>query len=203
MSTRNQEQNHTAVRIGVLCYQGDFREHAATLEAIGVEPVMVNREEHLEGIAGLILPGGESTVIGKLLVHFGLDKAIRSSCEQGMAVMGTCAGLILMAKDIEASDQPRLGLMDITASRNAFGRQLQSFETDMSIAALGPEPVRAIFIRAPYISRVGPDVETLAEFNGRVVLARQGRLLAAAFHPELLGETRLHSYFVRIAAGDA
>ncbi len=180
-----------------------MREHIATLECLNVHPVLVRKVDHLDGLAGLVLPGGESTTIGDLLRHFGLDQAIQARYNEGMAVFGTCAGLILMAKDIENSAQARLGLMDITAARNAFGRQIQSFEATIPIPALGDAPVRAIFIRAPYISRVGESVEVLASFNGRVVLARQGRLLAAAFHPELVGETRLHKYFVDIASGKA
>ena len=187
-------------RIGVLAYQGDVREHVATLEAIGVEAVRANKAEHLDGLAGLIIPGGESTTMGKLLTIFGLDEEIRARHRHGMAVFGTCAGLILMAKRIENSEQARLGVMDITAARNAFGRQIQSFETDIEAPAISPEPMRGVFIRAPYISDVGEGVEVLARFNDRIVLARQGRLLAAAFHPELIGETRLHRYFVDIAA---
>ncbi len=187
--------------IGVLSYQGDVREHLAAVEAAGARAVPVNRPEQLRELAGLIIPGGESTTIGKLMTHFGMDQAIRECYEQGMALFGTCAGLILMAREIEGSDQPRLGLMDITARRNAFGRQVQSFETDLDVPDLGGGPLRAVFIRAPYISAVGAGVRVMASFNERIVLARQDRLLAAAFHPELVGETRLHRYFLDIATG--
>ncbi len=187
--------------IGVLSYQGDVREHLAAASAAGARAVPVKHPEQLEGLAGLIIPGGESTTIGKLMTRFGMDRAIRERCEQGMALFGTCAGLILMARDIEGSEQPRLGLMDITARRNAFGRQVQSFETDLEVPELGGGPLRAVFIRAPYISAAGEGVNVMASFNDRIVLARQGRLLAAAFHPELVGETRLHRYFLDIATG--
>jgi 5'-phosphate synthase pdxT subunit len=187
--------------IGVLSYQGDVREHLAAVEAAGARAVPVKLPGQLAGLAGLIIPGGESTTIGKLMTHFGMDRAIRERYEQGMALFGTCAGLILMAREIEGSEQPRLGLMDITARRNAFGRQVQSFETDLEVPDLGGGPLRAVFIRAPYISSAGEGVHVMASFNDRIVLARQGRLLAAAFHPELVGETRLHHYFLDIATG--
>lgn len=161
----------------------------------------MNRAEHLEGLSGLVIPGGESTTIGLLLKEFRLDEAIRQAYAEGLAVMGTCAGLILLAKDIEASDQPRLGLMDITVKRNAFGRQVQSFEADLEIPELGEEMVRGVFIRAPYISKAGPGVRVMCSFRDKIVLARQGRLIGAAFHPELIGETRLHRYFVELASG--
>lgn len=161
----------------------------------------MKRAEHLEGLSGLIIPGGESTTIGLLLKEFKLDEAIREAHTDGMAIMGTCAGLILLAKTIESSDQPRLGLMDITVKRNAFGRQVQSFEADLEIPELGADTVRGVFIRAPYISEVGSGVHVMCSFRDKIVLARQGRLVGAAFHPELIGETRLHRYFVELASG--
>lgn len=187
----------------MLDFQGDVREHVAVLDALKTPSVRVKREEQLETVAGLIIPGGESTTIGNLLRHYGMDEAIRRRHAEGMAVFGTCAGLILMAREIQGSQQPRLGLMDITAARNAFGRQIQSFETDLSVPTLGEAPLRAVFIRAPYVSRVGEGVETLATFRNRIVLVRQGNLLAAAFHPELVGETRAHRLFVDIVRGRA
>lgn len=180
-----------------------MREHLAILEALKVPAARVKRPEELANLQGLILPGGESTTIGNLMKYYGIDEAIRQRHREGMAVFGTCAGLILMAREIAGSSQPRLGLMDITAARNAFGRQIQSFETDLPVPALGREPLRAVFIRAPYIAEAGHSVETLASFNGRVVFARQGKLLAAAFHPELAGETRAHRFFLDVALGRA
>jgi len=203
LSSQEIAEIQNAPKIGVLAYQGDVQEHVAVLESLGVRAVRVKIAEHLDGLAGLIIPGGESTTIGNLLRHFDLDTAIKHRYDEGLAVMGTCAGLILMATDIDGSEQPRLGLMDITASRNAFGRQVQSFETPLDVPALGGEAIRSVFIRAPYISRMGEGVESLATFDGKVVLARQGRLLAVAFHPELVGETRVHQHFIDIALGRA
>ena len=188
-------------KIGVLALQGAFLEHRQMLERCGVESGEVRTVEHLDGIDGLILPGGESTTIGKLMHRFGLDEAISRRVREGMPLFGTCAGLILMATDIEESDQRRLGLMEITARRNAFGRQVDSFECNLDVAGLGPEPVRAVFIRAPYISRVGKGVEVLAVAEGKIVLARQGHLLAGAFHPELTADTRIHRLFLDMVAG--
>lgn len=184
------------MRIGVLSLQGNVREHVATLQALGVSPEKINKPEQLEGLDGLVLPGGESTTIGKLMVNFGLLDRIKERHSQGMGLFGTCAGLILLARDIENSSQPRLGLMDITAARNAFGRQIHSFEALLPVSGLEPDPVRAVFIRAPYISHAADGVERLATFQDRLVLARQGRVLAAAFHPELVGETRIHRMFL-------
>ena len=200
MSVQEGNQTDNAPRIGVLAYQGDVREHVATLREAGAEPVEVLQPEQLQDLAGLVLPGGESTTIGKLMARFGMDKAIHEAYDRGMAVFGTCAGLILLAKDIENSDQLRLGLMDITAARNAFGRQVQSFESGIDVPLLGEPPGRGVFIRAPYVKRVGDGVEVLARFRDRVVLVRQGRLLAGAFHPELIGDARLHRFFVEMAA---
>ncbi len=188
-------------KIGVLALQGAFLEHRQMLERCGVESGEVRTVEHLDGIDGLILPGGESTTIGKLMHRYGLDEAISRRVREGMPLFGTCAGLILMATDIEESDQRRLGLMEITARRNAFGRQVDSFECNLDVAGLGPEPVRAVFIRAPYISRVGKGVEVLAVAEGKIVLARQGHLLAGAFHPELTADTRIHRLFLDMVAG--
>ncbi|MDA8210818.1 MAG: pyridoxal 5'-phosphate synthase glutaminase subunit PdxT [Clostridia bacterium] len=186
------------MKIGVLAMQGAFREHGKALESCGCGPVEVRKAEHLEGLAGLILPGGESTAIGKLLVDFGLLDKIQALGRKGFPIFGTCAGLILLAKDIVGSNQPRLGLMDITAKRNAYGRQVDSFEIDLPVPEIGDNPIRAVFIRAPYIEKVGPEVKVLASFQEKVILARQGNLLAAAFHPELTEDFRLHKYFVNM-----
>jgi 5'-phosphate synthase pdxT subunit len=173
------------LRIGVLAVQGNFREHAAVLRRLGAEPVEVRLPEHLEGLDGLILPGGESTAIGRLMTLYGLDEALRSF---DAPVFGTCAGMIVLDRD-------HLGLVDIQVRRNAFGRQVHSFEADLDIGH-GDEPVRAVFIRAPWIEAAGDDVEVLAEVDGHPVLARQGRNLVAAFHPELTDDTRIHELFL-------
>ena len=175
------------LRIGVLAVQGNFREHAAVLRRLGAEPVEVRLPEHLDGLDGLIIPGGESTSIGRLMRLYGLDEAVR---EFGGPIFGTCAGMILL-------DRNHLGLGDYATRRNAFGRQVKSFEADIGIGH-GDEPVRAVFIRAPWIEDAGPDVEILAEHDGHPVLARQGRYLVAAFHPELTDDTRVHERFLRL-----
>jgi pyridoxal 5'-phosphate synthase pdxT subunit len=173
------------LRIGVLAVQGNFREHAAVLRRLGAEPVEVRLPEHLQGLDGLILPGGESTAITRLMELYGLDEALR---EFEAPIFGTCAGMIVL-------DREHLGLADISTRRNAFGRQVHSFEADLDIGH-GDEPVRAVFIRAPWIEDAGPGVEVLAEVDGHPVLARQGRILVAAFHPELTDDTRIHELFL-------
>jgi len=188
------------VRIGVLALQGDVREHRHSLAGVGVETREVRIPAHLEGVDGLVMPGGESTTLGKLLAKSGLDEAIAAFAGEGGAVFGTCAGLILMAQSINGSEQPRLGLMDVEVDRNAYGRQVESFEAGLEIAALGEQMFQGVFIRAPQIASVGREVEVLAQFGGRPVLVRQGRLLGAAFHPELTDDLRLHRYFVSLMA---
>jgi pyridoxal 5'-phosphate synthase pdxT subunit len=173
------------LRIGVLAVQGNFREHAAVLRRLGAEPVEVRLPGELEGLDGLIIPGGESTAITRLMRLYGLDEALRGF---GGPIFGTCAGMIVL-------DREHLGLADIRAARNAFGRQVHSFEADLDIGH-GDEPVRAVFIRAPWIEDAGPDVEILAEVDGHPVLARDGRILVAAFHPELTDDTRIHELFL-------
>jgi pyridoxal 5'-phosphate synthase pdxT subunit len=173
------------LRIGVLAVQGNFREHAAVLRSLGAEPVEVRLPAQLEGLDGLILPGGESTAITRLMHLYGIDEALRSF--EG-PIFGTCAGMIVL-------DREHLGLADIRVERNAFGRQVKSFEADIDIGH-GDEPVRAVFIRAPWIADAGPDVEVLAEVDGHPVLARQGRILVASFHPELTDDTRIHELFL-------
>jgi 5'-phosphate synthase pdxT subunit len=186
------------MKIGVLAMQGAFREHIASLAALGVEGVEIRRERQLEGIDGLIIPGGESTTIGKLMVDFNLLEPIRELAAAGMPLFGTCAGMVLLARDIIGSDQPRLGLMHVSVQRNAFGRQVDSFEVDLEIPVLGEEPFHAVFIRAPYLERVEPPAESLATFMGKTVMARQGNLLATAFHPELTNDLRIHRYFLEM-----
>lgn len=189
------------MNIGVLALQGAFREHCRMLECCGVQATEVRTPADLEPIAGLVIPGGESTTIGKLMVRWDLLAKIRDRAERGMGIYGTCAGMILLAQEIVDSDQPRLGLMDITVRRNAFGRQRESFEADLAVAEFGPEPLRAVFIRAPYIESAGPAVRVLAEIGGKIVIARQGLLLATAFHPELTDCDRVHRYFIKMLAG--
>jgi 5'-phosphate synthase pdxT subunit len=193
--------------IGVLAVQGDFAEHAEMLRR--ADPDVVVREVRtltdLRGLDGLIVPGGESTTIGKLLVAYRLEEPIRHAAQNGMPVWGTCAGMILLARDIVGGEpDARIGLMDLTVQRNAFGRQVDSFEVDLTFRGL-ERPIHAVFIRAPLVQRVGPEAEPLAVLDdGRVVAARQGNLLATAFHPELTPDTRLHAMFIdtcRTAAG--
>ncbi len=184
------------VKIGVLAIQGDVIEHRAILRGLGVEQTEVRVPEDLAGVGGLILPGGESTTIGKLMVRYGLDRAIPDAVKQGMAVYGTCAGMILMARQASGGEPPLLRLMDIAVARNAYGRQVDSFETDLEVPVLGPPPLHAVFIRAPVVEDVGRGVEVLASLDGRPVLARQGRLLVSSFHPELAPDERVHRYFL-------
>ncbi|MGZ4383345.1 MAG: pyridoxal 5'-phosphate synthase glutaminase subunit PdxT [Gaiellaceae bacterium] len=182
------------LRIGVLAVQGNFREHLAMLRRLGADAVEVRKPGQLEGLDGLIIPGGESTAIGKLIELYGLETAIRGF--EG-PLFGTCAGMILLAR--EAVDgvpgQPLLGLVDISVRRNAFGRQVHSFEADLELAGES-KLFRAVFIRAPWIEAAGGEVEVLAEHEGHAVLARQGRILVAAFHPELTDDTRVHELFL-------
>lgn len=186
------------MKIGVLALQGAFREHRVMLERCGADAVEVRLPEQLDDLAGLVIPGGESTTIGKLMVRWGLQEKIRERNAAGMGIYGTCAGMILLAREIAGSDQPRLGVMDITVRRNAFGRQRESFEADLQVPAFGPEPLRAVFIRAPYIETAGPSVEVLARLDDRIVIARQGRCLVTAFHPELTDSDRVHRYFIHM-----
>lgn len=186
------------MKVGILGLQGAVREHQWALNRCGVEPVIVKYNQDLEGLSGLIIPGGESTTVGKLLVRYGMLDAIAEQVRQGMGIFGTCTGMILLSRDIQGSDQPRLGLMDLTIARNAFGRQVDSFEADLSIPQMGEEPFHAVFIRAPYAVAAGPETEVLAKIEEKIVLARQGRHLAAAFHPELMEDDRIHRYFLSI-----
>src|SRR5438105_1546429 len=188
--------------IGILALQGDFEAHRKMLEErLQVPARLVRSRDELDEVDALILPGGESTTIGKLLDRHDLEAPIRERAEAGMPIYGTCAGLILLARDIEGSDQGRLGLMDIQVARNAFGRQIDSFEADIPVPVIGEEPVRGVFIRAPYVSRVEPGVEVLGRYQDRVVAVRQGNLLGSAFHPELTDDPRMHAYFVELTRG--
>ncbi|MFN2588147.1 MAG: pyridoxal 5'-phosphate synthase glutaminase subunit PdxT [Actinomycetota bacterium] len=187
--------------MGVLGLQGDFREHAHALEAAGVTPLVVRRPEEVAGIDGLVIPGGESTTIGKLLDRFGLLEPLRERAGEGMPLYGTCAGLILMASDVAGPQDAahRLGVMDVTVRRNGYGRQVDSFEADLEVDGLDAL-FRAVFIRAPVVERAGDGVEVLASLDGRPVLVREGRMLGSAFHPEMTGDNRVHSMFVEMVS---
>jgi len=188
-------------RIGILALQGAFAEHTAVLRRLKVEGVEVRLPRDLEGLSGLILPGGESTTIGKLLAEAGLVQPIKGLAQRGLPLLGTCAGMILLAKKALGLDFEPLGLIDIEVERNAFGRQVDSFETPLAIPTLGESPFPGVFIRAPYITRLGEGTEVLARLpDGRVVAARQGRAIACAFHPELTRDLRLHAYFLKLVS---
>ena len=193
--------NNQKVRVGVIAMQGDFDAHIKAVRSAGGEAFEVRTPQAVSEADALILPGGESTTIGKLLARYGLDTAIAEAHQKGKPIYGTCAGMILLAKRIAHGEkqggQPTLGLMDISVARNAFGRQVDSFEADIDAPEIaGGETVRGVFIRAPFVEESGPEVRVLARFNDRVVLVRQGNLLASAFHPELTDDTRLHRYFL-------
>jgi 5'-phosphate synthase pdxT subunit len=187
------------VRVGVLALQGDFREHAAALARLGAEPVLVRGTEDLEGLAALVVPGGESTTIGLLAERQGLLEPLRQALAAGLPALGTCAGMIFLAGGTTGNrQQVQLGVLDVVVDRNAFGRQVASFETDLAVEGL-VEPVHAVFIRAPRVHRAGPAVEVLASVDGRPVMVRQGNLLATAFHPELTGDLRIHRLLLQMA----
>lgn len=183
-------------RVGVLALQGAFREHVAAVTRLGAAATEVRRPAELDAVDAMILPGGESTAIGRLLQQSGLLDPLRQRILDGMPVFGSCAGLILLCREIENSDQLRLGVLDATVRRNAFGRQVDSFETPLRLPELGSGTIPAVFIRAPVITRTGPKVQVLASINGQAVAVRQDNILAISFHPELTADTRLHSYFL-------
>jgi 5'-phosphate synthase pdxT subunit len=189
------------MRIGVLALQGAFREHLDVLQTIGVDGVAVRLPKDLEGVSGLILPGGESTTMRHLIERWGLAEPIRRLAAAGAPLYGTCAGMIVLSKEIVGGEQPILPLLDVTVQRNAFGRQLDSFEAELSVPVLGDRPVHAVFIRAPVIESVGPDVDVLARLDdGRIVAVRERNVIATSFHPELAGETRFHRLVATMAA---
>jgi 5'-phosphate synthase pdxT subunit len=190
------------MKIGVLASQGAFIEHIEKLRQLGVEAMPVRLPEELEGLDGLIIPGGESTSIARLMRDYKLTHAIRDKAKNGMPVFGTCAGMILMARKTSDADFESLGLMDITVRRNAFGRQRESFVTDLNVPALGAEPFPSVFIRAPLIEQVNGAVEVLARLaDGTIVAAREGKMLALSFHPELTDDLRFHRYFLELLSG--
>ncbi len=182
------------LRIGVLAIQGGFAAHLSVLRELGAETIEVRLPADLEGLDGLVIPGGESTTIAKGIESAGLTAAIRVHHEEGRPVLGTCAGMIVCGAD-------HLGLLDVTTRRNAFGRQLQSFEADLAVEGIGEEPLRAVFIRAPWVERAGPGVDVLASYEGHPVAVREGSVLACAFHPELADDSRLHALFMAMTTG--
>ncbi|HTA40100.1 MAG TPA: pyridoxal 5'-phosphate synthase glutaminase subunit PdxT [Candidatus Acidoferrales bacterium] len=192
--------------VGVLALQGDVAEHVAALEKAGARALAVKTRAELDRVDGLVIPGGESTTVMKLLSRFELAEPIVARVRAGMPLWGTCMGMIVVAAEVAGLDQPTLGLLDVTVRRNAFGRQNESAEIDLAIPALGSKAFPAIFIRAPWIERAGPSVEVLAERDGHGVMVRQGNVLGTSFHPELTGDPRVHEYFltmVRAAVGKA
>jgi 5'-phosphate synthase pdxT subunit len=186
------------MKIGILAVQGDFEAHAATLARMGVDYVFVRTPRDLDGVDAVILPGGESTTQWKFLVEEGLDKTLREYAARGGAIFGTCAGAILLAREVHNPEQESLCLADFAVIRNGYGRQLSS-EVRHEATAISPVPVEMVFIRAPIVDRVGPQVEILASSEGQPVLIREGNILIATFHPELTGDTTVHEYFVRMA----
>ncbi|MGN6332535.1 MAG: pyridoxal 5'-phosphate synthase glutaminase subunit PdxT [Motilibacteraceae bacterium] len=189
--------------VGVLALQGDVREHLAALEAAGAKPVLVRRAEELAALDGIVLPGGESTTIVKLAAAFDVLEPLRARLAQGLPAYGSCAGMILLADTIEGgtADQSTFGGIDVVVRRNAFGRQVDSFESDVDVDGVDGGPVHAVFIRAPWVEQAGDDVEVLGRVvggpaDGRIVAVRQGNLLATSFHPELTGDRRVHALFV-------
>ena len=200
------EMYNRRLRIGVLALQGDFEAHLRALSELGVEGIAIRLPKHLDDLDGIIIPGGESTAIGKLMVLYGLQEPLQQKIREGFPIWGTCAGLILLARETDNSmvGQPLLASMDIRVRRNAFGSQRESFETDLAVPVLGEAPFHAVFIRGPAIESVGPQVEVLATLDdGTIVAVREGNLLGTAFHPEVSGteghrDRRFHHYFLRI-----
>lgn len=195
-------------RIGVLALQGAFIEHINRLKQVGADAVEVRQSHDLEGLDALIIPGGESTTIGRLMDWYGLKAPVREMARAGKPIWGTCAGLILLAREVDeqgrAQSQPLLELMDITVRRNAFGSQLDSFEVDLDMPAIAPDPVPTVFIRAPIVARTGEGVEILGTLaDGKIIAVRQGNLIATAFHPELTGDKRLHEWFLTLVQSSA
>lgn len=184
-------------RVGVLALQGDVREHLRILEELDTEPVSVKTAEQLAAVDALVIPGGESTTIGKMAVRFGLLDPLRAAVDGGLPVYGTCAGMIFLASAVTEGDQPLVGSLDVVVKRNAFGPQNESFEADLDIDGLD-KPFHAVFIRAPWIDKVGSEVEVLSEIDEHPVMVRQGRILATSFHPELTGDGRIHQMLLEM-----
>lgn len=188
-------------RLGVLALQGDVKEHLAVLTALGAEAVPVKTAEQLDDLAGLVIPGGESTTIGKLADRFGLLEPLRRRIDEGMATFGTCAGMILLATSVTEGSQPLLGELDIVVQRNAFGRQNDSFEADLDVTGLD-RPFHAVFIRAPWVEKTGTGVEVMARVSDHAVMVRQDRIMAASFHPELTPDDRIHRMFLDLVESE-
>ncbi|HEY7025005.1 MAG TPA: pyridoxal 5'-phosphate synthase glutaminase subunit PdxT [Candidatus Limnocylindrales bacterium] len=200
MTSTDDRHGGARLKIGVLAVQGAFAEHIAILKQLGVDAVAVRLPEDLEDVSGLIIPGGESTAMRKLIDRWGLHQPILDLARKGAPIFGTCAGMILLSSEITDGDSPVFPLLDISVKRNAFGRQLESFEAELAVPVLGDRPVHAVFIRAPVVERVGDDVDVLAELDdGRVVAVRKGNIVATAFHPELAAETRFHRLIATMA----
>jgi pyridoxal 5'-phosphate synthase pdxT subunit len=187
-----QRRGAQPLRIGVLASQGDFAAHAAMLRSLGADPVEVRTAEQLRDLDGLVIPGGESTTIAKAIERDGLESAIRDHAGSGRPILGTCAGMIIC-------DREHLGLVDVTARCDAFGRQIASFELELEVGGVGPDPMRAVFIRAPWIEDHGAEVEVLARVDGHPVVVRQGQIVLSAFHPELTDDSRLHALLMALA----
>ena len=185
------------ISIGVLGLQGAVREHVRSIEASGAKAIVIKQAEQLSSVDGLIMPGGESTTMRRLIDLYGFMQPLRDFAQAGKPVFGTCAGLILLAKDVVGYDKPHLGVMDVNVERNSFGRQKESFEADLMVTGLD-EPYNAVFIRAPHIVSAGPNTQILATHNDRIVLARDGQFLGCSFHPELTDDHRITKYFVKM-----
>ncbi len=186
------------ITIGILALQGDFEKHKEHLIKLKVNTRIIKNSEDLKGLDGLILPGGESTTIGKLSVRFNLIEPIKEMIQKGLPVFGTCAGAILLAKGIEGPEQIKFGVMDITITRNAYGRQVDSFETDINIDAISEHPLRCVFIRAPIISKTGINVKIIGKYKSNPILVQENNMLAGTFHPELTENLAVHEYFLNI-----
>ena len=185
-------------KIGVIAVQGAFREHERIIQELGAQTVQVKLPKHLDGVDGVVIPGGESTAIGRLMREYNLLEGVREVASSGAPIFGTCAGMIVMAKHISGGESAHLGLLDVEVNRNSFGRQRDSFETDLAIPVLGSDPFPAVFIRAPHIASVGEGVEVLARYEDRVVAVKEGNCLAISFHPELTDDNRLHGYMLSL-----
>ncbi len=200
---RKSPTDASRICIGVLALQGAVREHIRMLEELGAGGLAVKYPDQIAQCDGLIIPGGESTTIGKLMIRHGFLEPLRRRIEEGMPVFGTCAGMIVLARNLVEGDQPLLGLMDIKVRRNAYGRQVDSFEDRLEIEAVDSgEPFTGVFIRAPWIEEVGPEVQVLSRHRGRIVMAREGNILVSAFHPELTDDRRIHRYFLDMVNGN-